>query len=85
MPTSCTFIHLEVDGDAITLTPGSEGIRLTRQPRQGKPRWVASLPGQCQLLHRAGDTLVVATSEQTHRAVGLDLASGRRRWLYTPK
>jgi hypothetical protein len=63
--------------DATTKGPA----QITRVEGIATQRWTTTLSGSCRHARIVGDTLVIATSDRTRRAFGLDVETGAVAWI----
>jgi len=72
-------------GDEGSLVFGrGDPIEVRRSSPERGDVWSVSIAGRCQLARILGDTLVIASSAPSQRAVGIDLDTGRVRWRVHP-
>jgi hypothetical protein len=72
--------------DWVEIDDVADGIGIARRATAGglEGAWSAKVPGECQLATIVGGVLVIATSNADHRAVGIDLETGKRLWRVRP-
>jgi hypothetical protein len=56
--------------------------QISRLDDQLHVLWTAEVGGECQAAHLVGTTLVIATPNVKHRAIGIDVASGKVLWRF---
>ncbi len=76
-PTALLVLH---EG---SLDPARPMPQLSRVDATPQLRWTANLDGTCRHAELIDGALVIATSDPTHRAFALDLATGAVRWQFT--
>ncbi|HEY1559137.1 MAG TPA: hypothetical protein VGF94_30155 [Kofleriaceae bacterium] len=83
---SPSFLRVEdaalvlVQHDAAIDHPGA--IALSRIASDLHVAWTAALGGRCESAHVVGDRLVVTSPDPAHRALAIELATGRVAWTY---
>jgi len=66
-----------------SLDPATPTPQLSRVDDTPTLEWTADLGGTCRHAELIDGLLIIATSDATHRAFALDLATGAPRWQFT--